>query len=215
VALDKWQRNSIFRAIEASGLDVAQCELDVDGDTCTVFERRSGATLVVTHSEHHHLVKWDIPDGSNEQGGLRYTQWRDVLEAAGTWGRAVQYVVEVPDLWEELKELHEILAAAGTAAAGDAHFNYAEQAEIAKTLDEIKKFVREHYSLTPEQAAAIEEKIDALIEAATKVGRKDWLMILYGTIFTLMMTDLVATPIARHILEMAMRGLAHLFGIDI
>lgn len=44
------------------------------------------------------------------------------------------------------------------------------------------------------------------------MGRKDWLLLFSGTIFTLIVTDIVTPGVAEHIFTMVIQGIAHLFG---
>ncbi len=78
---------------------------------------------------------------------------------------------------------------------------------------EITDYVRKNAELTAGQMAGIEDRLADLGEAAKRVGRKDWLTMLYGAAFAMIVNDLVPTDVVQHILSMAATGLAHLIGI--
>jgi hypothetical protein len=46
-----------------------------------------------------------------------------------------------------------------------------------------------------------------------RMGRKDWLMLFNGALFSLVLTDLIPAEAVQHILLMTLHGLGHLFGI--
>src|SRR5437660_729960 len=50
-----------------------------------------------------------------------------------------------------------------------------------------------------------------VIEAASRLGRKDWILLFMGGIFSLTLADVITPDIAHHILMMTLHGLEHLF----
>jgi hypothetical protein len=66
-------------------------------------------------------------------------------------------------------------------------------------------------SFSDEQLSLIEARFDQAEEAARHIGRKDWLLLFSGVIFTLIVTDLLPPAVAQHVLMMALHGLEHLF----
>ena len=96
-----------------------------------------------------------------------------MLEQLGHWAEEVRYVAETPDFWTELQQVPEILAASQAADASNAPFTPDEQAEISARIDQAKDAVRqENPELNGEQLAAIEQGLDEVKEASTRVGRK-------------------------------------------
>jgi hypothetical protein len=93
-------------------------------------------------------------------------------------------------------------------------FTPSEQEEIGARLDAIKQYTKETYPELPsQQIADIERDIDELKEATQRVGRKDWRIMLYGTAFNMITSDLVPPHIVQSILTMAIHGLAHILGV--
>lgn len=118
-----------------------------------------------------------------------------------------------PDLWVELTQVPEILAAPRGAEAANALFTPAEQAEISTRLDAIKEYVREHFKLTAAQMSAIEQGLDEVNEASTRVGRKDWTVMLNGTLLSLIASELVPPHVVQSVFHMVIAGIGHIFGI--
>jgi hypothetical protein len=77
-------------------------------------------------------------------------------------------------------------------------------------LREIKANLKENAELTAE-LSRIEDRLDEAEEASRRIGRKDWLLLFSGTIFTLIVTDCLAPDVAQHILMVALHNLSHLF----
>ena len=50
------------------------------------------------------------------------------------------------------------------------------------------------------------------IEAAERIGRKDWRLLAYGTVLNLFVTDALPPEVARHILAIFVHVVVVLFG---
>jgi hypothetical protein len=125
----------------------------------------------------------------------------------------VKQYVETPDLWEELGRAREFLgSSSGYESAENSLFTREEQAQISRQLREIKEQLRKTYGLTAGQFSRVEARLDDAEKASQRMGRKDWVLLFAGTIFTLIVSDLIPPDVAQHILAMAVHGLGHLFG---
>jgi hypothetical protein len=45
------------------------------------------------------------------------------------------------------------------------------------------------------------------------MGRKDWIILFNGAIFSLILTDTITPDMAKHVILLAIHRLSHLFGI--
>ena len=143
---------------------------------------------------------------------LTAADWNQVIECLAAWAQEVKYETDTPDFWTELRQVPEILATAQAANASNAPFTPDEQAEIAHRLDEIKQLVREQFELSADQLDAIDQKVDELKEASERLGRKDWLMILYGSLVSTFVTGAVPSGVIQTVLTTVVHGIAHIFG---
>ena len=50
-------------------------------------------------------------------------------------------------------------------------------------------------------------------QASRHMGRKDWLMLFNGAVFSLILTDTISPNTAQHIILLTIHGLSHLLGI--
>jgi hypothetical protein len=95
--------------------------------------------------------------------------------------------------------------------SGNAPFTPAENAEISNRLREIKASLRQNFELAADQFSCIEERLDEAEEASRRLGRKDWLQLFLGIVFSLIITGTVTPDAGEHILMLALHGLSHLF----
>jgi hypothetical protein len=112
-----------------------------------------------------------------------------------------------------LKRQWEILAAAQSADGSNAPFTPDERAEISTGVDQVKDTVRrDNPGLTTKQMEAIEQALDYIKEATTRVGPKDWVNLANGALIGLVANDLVPPHVVQSIFHM-ITGISHLLGI--
>jgi hypothetical protein len=144
--------------------------------------------------------------GGPESYRLR-RKWDQVLELAQEWAEEVK----APDLWNDLLHGQNRFTNAQYEDLGNTLFTPDEQADISAQLQEIKEYVRATYSLSSEHMSRVEARLDEAEEASRRIGRKDWILLFSGVLFTLIVTDLVPPHVVQHMLAMAVQGLEHLF----
>ncbi len=213
VELIKLQRNEIFAAVVAGGLDPVECDLTSDTDGSKVSHIPSGSYLSFSYGSGVYSGSGWIPDGPPV--GFQSPEWSFVPNRVKYWAEQVKQTLELPDLWAELHRGKEFLGEVQDASSANTPFTPAEQVSINQQLREIKEYVRRTCSFSDEQLSLIEARFDQAEEAARHLGRKDWLLLFSGVIFTLIVTDLLPPAVAQHILMMALHGLEHLFAHQI
>jgi hypothetical protein len=154
-----------------------------------------------------------IKVGDEPLVSISKTDWPGLRDYLHTWARGVRVWMDTPDLWEEFRQAAEALESAEGADSSNALFTPAEQDQISARIQQVKDYVRTTYELTAKQFAQVEERLDTVEEASLRIGRKDWLMMFNGAIFSLVLSDLIPQQAATHIVVMAITGLGHLFGI--
>lgn len=150
--------------------------------------------------------------GGADEVGCTAVEWFDLMARLGRWVDEVRYEMDTPDLWTELRRVPQVLAVSQTPDASNAPFTPNEQSEISRSLDEIKKLVRERFELTGEQLAVIDQRLDDAEEASKRLGRKDWAMMFYGGVVSTFMTDAVPPNVIQIVLITVLHGIAHIFG---
>lgn len=114
---------------------------------------------------------------------------------------AIDYLDEqsIPDLWAELQ-----LSSGSVSDSQDIQntlFTVDEQRRIAETLGEFEKEVQKRTVLSDEQFNLLHERVEYLIDASKRLGRKDWLAATAGAIigftFQVSLTAQTATQIIQ------------------
>jgi hypothetical protein len=200
--LIKDQRNAIFRAIAAGKLDPAECEMG------------EAPRLVIRHSATKSAFKvgaslLSIKIGDRPTTMIRYHSFSDILERIQPWAEDVVEWRDTPDLWA-LRHNWKFLTDQNEGSP-NALFTPDEQNAISSQLSAIKESVKKTYALTAEQESRIDAHFDEAEKAARRLGRKDWILLFAGGIFSLILTNVITPDIAQHILMMATHGLEHLF----
>jgi hypothetical protein len=122
-------------------------------------------------------------------------------------------IIEDHRLWDQIRQTREFFAYQFGQDFGNDPFTNAELSQISEQLKQIQAYVRDARELSSEQAARVEDQFDQVRQASRRMGRKDWLSLFYGTLFSLILADIITPQLAQNILLFAFHGLSHLFGI--
>ena len=219
--LNKRERNRLYQLIAESEFEPTEFDLDDEGDKATVthnsgsvFEfslraRNDNPLKEFGIDDISYEYKFSVVEGNSETGSSSSIRLVSTLHVP-TWLKEIRLTVGVPDYWDEMKRGQQLLAKIQKDSA-NTPFTQDEQRQIAAQLQEIKKQVREQFALASEQIAQVDEKLDEVAEASTRMGRKDWLIYFLGTITALIITATVTAGVGEHIFTIVIQGIAHLF----
>ncbi len=201
------QQNEVFQAIQDSSLS--------PGDFCWKEEKskylRDSLISTVIHNPSKYYSKFDWIDTS--AGPRPYIECSPgtstPLESGRTnenfpihtvrkWLTNLKREVEAPDLWGAILSERALIEGI-SAYEGNAQFSQDEQLKIGATLNEIKSYLERLQNFTDQQRSFIESNFNYLIDAASRVGRKDWVIILLGTLVSTAVS-LAITPDNTHAL---------------
>lgn len=213
VGLMKRQKNDLFDRIETYGLGHAEFRL-TDAD--------DGRRTILTHSATNSSFSTSTWDGIAFTGQTRVGDfgpysykadaWEDVVYSFfDIWVRDVKAEAESSDKWGELRQMEEIVAESRGGDQENTSFRADEQEQISAQLKAIKESLREMQSLSSEQLAAIEARLDEAEEASHRIGRKDWWLLFLGVMLPIVFTGLVPADAVQHIIVTAFQGIGHLF----
>jgi hypothetical protein len=136
--------------------------------------------------------------------------WKEVIKFVQEWVDEVKETRH--DLWEQLHHNRELLDGEPGQNIENTPFTHDEQVEISARIKQAKQYVHASGELTSEQVSRIETRLDHAEEASKRIGRKDWLMMFNGAVFSLILTDTITPPMAQHIFTLVVHGLGHFFG---
>jgi hypothetical protein len=190
----------------------------------TVGATYNGVVPELTHRPTDSKFVFDFDPRRNEHG-VAYTpgeekpwdiagsfvQWFDVILHVRIWLQNVERERSTPNLWAMLDEQRRLLAASEPTGdtANNTPFGPEEQAQIAAQLIEIRNLLVHTHGADPK---ALESRVEQLTDASTRLGRREWLTIFLGTIFTWTLEGLIPPAGAREVLTLAAQTLGHLFG---
>ena len=137
--------------------------------------------------------------------------WQSLMPRVSMWLGEVKRDLETPDLWSELQREAKLLEAGSYAITENTPFTSDEQKEIAGRLDELAKYLSHTYSLSRAQTQAVGEKLDYLVKASGRLGRKDWFNTFVGVILGFVLSAALAPESARNIFLSSLRAIGLLY----
>jgi hypothetical protein len=206
----------MFETLRRYDIDPADCEFtedrDLDYSQVELVHRPTGSIVSIVRLHDAGLgYRADMWVGDVNYFHCESGAWHDVLDALEMWTEEITCERD-PDLWAELQQVPNVLAASQAADATNAPFTSDEQAEIACQLDEVRQLMREKFELTTAQLAAVDQRLDEAKEASQRLGRRDWIMLFYGAVISTGMTDAVPPSVIQTVLSTVVHGIAHIFG---
>jgi len=211
VQLPKPRRNEILKAVKKGGLAPSECAFTYDNVEARITHGLSTFHLTDNDDSVHYNATMIIGDSPIWQAhGLI---WSDVQERVRMWSHEVKVDDETPDLWAELQGEKELLEGAMDPALENTPFTSDERDGIAKQLNELKEYVSRTYSLSGPELEDLESKVDYLVDASSRLGRKDWVLACIGALMGWFVTAALPPNASAHLFQILMKGIAHILGL--
>jgi hypothetical protein len=205
----KLQRNEIFKAIQAVGLDPEQFDLICSESEVRIKHKSSVSYFFVGGGPGHYVGNSIIGDGPDTRYELY--SWNSLISRISLWLQLVKSDLDTPDLWAELQRGAELLGAGLSVVTENTPFTADQQREIAERLKNLREYVSVTHSLSKAQIQTLDEKVDYLIDASTRLGRKDWLMAFIGAILGFVLGNPLLAESAHTIFTTFLRGIGLLY----
>jgi hypothetical protein len=135
--------------------------------------------------------------------------WRETFLCGWSTPQLELDDTETPDLWDELRRETELLTGISDEAFENTPFTPNEHNEIVRQLNQVREHARNAYALSEPQLTDPDLKLDYLVDAANRLGRKDWINLCVGTMFGWLLVAAIPPEASHHIFLMLMSGLAH------
>lgn len=209
--LSKTYRNRIFSAIRDAGFDPGEFTISIDQNEprTTLVSFRDGnvrfAIRTAAASVHAFDCRWTLGPK------LRLTPWTpaaacstfETIEAhLGAWLNSAvstfsreEREESAPDLWAQLD------AAIGGTDTDNTAFSPEERLYLADRLRRFGGEVRERQLLPSAQNNVLLERIEYLIRASNRLGRKDWIVAAIGVLAGFALQSELASNVARQLLQ--------------
>jgi hypothetical protein len=227
--LRKKQWDLLFRVVEHAGFAplTEVVRQDVSGDLLG-YDGNSIPALVHKPTKFYFAIAELPPQRNPYSGGNgpfgvayqpgeqtptdaeQYLSWDEVVRACMSWLSRVRED-SGPDLWELAAQERTLLAPVGGAGLENTPFTSAERSRIEETLDTVLKEVKKTQELSREQTQLLTAMIADVKESANRFSRKDWMLLLYGSIINVVTQAAFAPDQTRNLLRMIGQGLAWVF----
>lgn len=148
------------------------------GFFCRFSAERSGSGKPYTQIEY----------SPSEEGFIK----RESVTGAYSWNLVlVRWVgllrkeIDTPDLWAAIASGQSSVMQATATASENTPFTAPERAQVAMFLGEIRTYIQASAGLPPDRFNIVVEKLAYLEQAADRMGRKDWLNLFLGVLFSM------------------------------
>lgn len=108
--------------------------------------------------------------------------WSNVMSWFSDWLSNILRETGTPDLWDGLAGENQLIQDTAEQSSDNLAFNQAELPQVRKALEEIKAYVIKTKELTEAQRKIVDARFNHMEEAATRMGRKDWLGLVIGNL---------------------------------
>ena len=108
-----------------------------------------------------------------------------------------------------------LVAGAADIDPANAPFSDAQLSQVRDSIEDAKNRVARLTEMLPEQIALVQRKLDEVGQAATRMGRKDWVNYVAGSLTSLCITAAFAPDVTRKVFESVNASFVWLFASGI
>jgi hypothetical protein len=101
------------------------------------------------------------------------------------WLVNLQREINEPDLWSHLADYQTAGSEQFRTEEGNELFTPAQVEQIAEGIKRVEGYLKIECKLSAGQMSAANEKLDYLVDASKRLGRKDWFNIAMGVVFNI------------------------------
>jgi len=219
-ALLKSQKNKLFQLVLAHGLDAADFAWEHALDKVTspfqhgerLVHRPSGYWFFVGKNRQGRYY-WFSLDAHEIEARLPEASPGYIELMFGSWLSYLKREYEAPDLWGAVKKQEQVLkAASATDANRNTPFSESELAHIRTQLKSLEQFLFQQAELSGSHRAIVIQRLNYIGEAASRVGRIDWLNLALGVLTNVIVAVALNPQAARELLRLFAVGVHALFG---
>lgn len=191
--LSRSQKNEIAILAKAVGLQMADFSWEIvnQGDSVSMAGRRvsrllhvpTGAWFLFDFGQNTLWSEW-MPEHHLANNYNSAPDWPRQHQQVTRWMGMVVKDFTAPDLWALARQERELL----TVPDGDDDnrpFTVSERADLTARVTEIHRFLIASAEVTEEAKTRIEAKIDYVIDAGNRLGRKDFYNMIGGVLMGL------------------------------
>jgi hypothetical protein len=212
--MQKVQRNNLVDAIQSLGLNPLDFELQENDQPFDVrIKHKYTSSWFDVRFENGLLKgKYVVGDGI-EWPTSPSTSWHSMHPRVITWLEEVKRDLETPDKLAELQKKAQFLSVASDNITENTPFTPDEQKQIVDQLQIMVEIAQQTYSLSPAQVKDLTKKLEYVVDASHRLGRKDWFLLFAGAIFTYL--PILLPPEAIRDMSLGLlKAIGHLHGFS-
>jgi hypothetical protein len=207
------QMNDVLLTIQAAGMDPNDFRWSnhtrINGDLTispTLIHKKSDYyyNFDSQGSDHTALLS---PGADHLKEGRKPGTWENQRAYVAEWLGYLKREITAPDLWGAVAAGSKLLRGATGTAGENTPFTSTERERIAASLRELRDYAVATYQLKADETASLEGRIDYLIEASGRLGRKDWINIAVAVLMGYVLLVVLPPEQARDFIMMAGRAL--------
>lgn len=136
------------------------------------------------------------PNKFGRKTDIHILNWESTLTAFKDWIKIIKKEIEAEDPWYIFSADKEQFAGPFDDLDNEP-FNENDQKVILSRIKEIENYLSNFDEISEDNMIIINKQLDYLIDSSKRMGRKDWYLVAYGTIFTLL-AGLALPPAISH-----------------
>jgi hypothetical protein len=190
------QKNDVLESVKSLGLDPFNFKWSVEGSNYTDdIYGDSESVECLNYEGEGFFYKFDFmkgkhyaifAPGSDKLVDEKYPgNWENQLIYVGNWLSYLKREVEQPDLWAGLYKYQLPPSDQLITDIGNEPFTVKEAEQLTEGIKRVQAYIETELDLNVDQHFLMSDKLDYLLEAAKRQGRKDWFHTSIGVIFTL------------------------------
>ena len=134
--------------------------------------------------------------------------WSGQMDCVRQWLANLRRETDAVDLWAGLSGNEVLLGSSVTDQAGNEPFTVAERKHVATSLSEIRAYLISTQQINEESLRDIDARLQYLQDASDRLGKKDWLNVVFAVVANIVVGAALAPDAARNLLRLAGSALA-------
>jgi len=191
------QKNQVLRLVKDSGLDPFNFEWsEILSERSIVPELFSGDTVsMIEYKDSDFCYVFDFKNGKHYAEFSPGKETQTEHQFPGNWDLQIAYVekwlnylnreISEPDLWASLANSRLDCTLNIDPQEDNKPFTFTEVNQITTGVNEMRQYLESEFSDVKNANEIIGNKLDYLVDAAKRQGRKDWLHTCIGVLASL------------------------------
>ena len=190
----KSQKNEVFRILQEIGLDPANFEwgeeISIDGDSVISKLGCYDEDFLITFDfysysgeENYYLTFRPGEDRAIQEEQI--DDWKLALRYVYIWAACVKREIDAPDLWAEIGKYKNSISLAIPEDVSENPIPAFEVEEIEDRLSKLSDTIIARFDLQEDESKFVRQKLNYLSESAKKQPRRDWQLMLIGSLVSI------------------------------